>query len=648
MAETKNKQKKSFFDNPLLSTKIKTAKVSFFPELLLGYLAAPILALISNAIINAYLLRYYTDVMGLTAEGWAGLFGTILPIASAVIVIIGNLVVGKIMENMKTKAGKARPLLILSLPLLALAIFMLFFAPYPEGDTISENIWTLILIAVGYNLYYAVAYPFYYTSHSALVNLSTRDSTGRSLLATGSNAAMVGAAGLAGMVVPFFLNFLFVPVMGADGTILSYDTEASYNNWRVFMIVLVVTAVLGILCEYYFTRERITEESFASRDESAAEQEKPAKAKVSMGKQISVCLKDKYWWLVILFFFFYQLGGQLKNNSITYYSVAWFGSSDLAGTISIVGAVPTAAGMVIIWPIAQKFGKAKSIKVGAILAFGFGLLGFIGYGGDVNSVSPIIPILAFVLKALGTVPAMYVSLALLSDVLDHQEALHGFRTDGFTMAVYGSIMIAMTGIASGIIIGLISVAGYSSATVTSTSIRNMTIWLFFGAEVICYAIIFILFNFMGVEKYSALDHEAIIADQRAEAEKEGREYVEPSVRLELEQKEAEAVIEAERISNLKSKCEKKGLSFEEEEAKYQEALAQKKALAEEKKKLADQKKADKEAAAKAKYEALSQEEKAKVEAKKAAKAQKEVELRQAYNQMRAEIAEKEGRSAIAI
>ena len=43
---------------------------------------------------------------------------------------------------------------------------------------------------------------------------------------------------------------------------------------------------------------------------------------------------------------------------------------------------------------------------------------------------------------------------------------------------------------------------------------------------------------------------------------------------------------------LKAKCEKKGLSFEEEEAKYQAKLAEKKRIADEKK-AAKQKKANK-------------------------------------------------------
>lgn len=640
------KQKRSIF-----ASRIKSANVKIFPEALLGYLLGPILALFSNSVINTYLLRYYTDVMDLNSP-WAGngLFLVLLQVCSAIIIIIGNIVVGKLMEKKKTKVGKARPLLVAGLPLIALAIFVMFFAPFPEEN--SSNIWTLILIAVGYNLYYAIAYPFYYTSHSALVNLSTRNSNYRGLLATLSNASVVAAAGIAGMFMPYFLNLLFVPskmvqnVNGVDieyeydssvfdtskgWSISGYDKEASFNNWKIFMIVLIVTVVIGIIIEFLFTRERITEEELAKREIS--ETEENSKKSIPMSKQIKVCLTDKYWWLVMVFFLLYQLGGMLKNNSASYYSVAWFGDSSMAGTISIIGAIPTAVGMVIAPILATKIGKGKSIGFGAIVACGCGLIGFIGYNS--SSVNAAIPIVAFVLKALGTVPAMYVSLALLSDVLDHQEALYGFRTDGFSMAVYGSIMIAMTGIANGVIAGLMSVAGYSASVTTSTSIRNMSTWLFFGGEVICYAIIALLFiPLMNVEKYTKLDHLAIEEDQRALALANGEEYVPAEIRMKEEQEKSEAEAKEAYLAELKLKCEKKNISYEDELAKYNEKEAQK----EETRKLKEAQKREKdEAKAKLKeekYNALSDEEKEKIHKKEEARKLKEEKLEEEYEALR--------------
>ena len=645
-----NQQGKGFLNSKFFSSRIKSANVKLFPEAALGYLLGPIMALISNAIINSYLLRYYTDVMGLGSDDWAGssTFLVLLQVLSAVIIVIGNLVVGKLMDKVKTKNGKARPLLIASLPLIALAIFSLFFAPFPWKEntlgilTLDEGtaLWSMIIMAVGYNLYYAICYPFYYTSHSALVNLSSRNSNHRGLLATVSNGSVVAAAGLAGMAVPFFLNMLFVPATMKKGDLIlpysqeafaeggwainSYDKMASYNNWKIFMIVLIVTLVIGIVIEFLFTRERITEEEF-TRGETKTETKK-----VPMSKQIAVCLSDKYWWMVMVFFLLYQLGGMMKNNSATYFSTAWFGDSSMAGLISIIGAIPTAIGMVVVGIFATKFGKANTIKVGAFLAAAFGALSFVMYLVPSDAYG-VISIASFVLKACGTVPAMYVSLALLADVLDHQEALYGFRTDGFSMAVYGSIMIAMTGIANGIIGGLVNAAGYQTS-VSSPAVQNVTIWAFFGGEAICYLVIGLIFFFMNVEKFSNLDHKAIEEDQKAIAVAAGIEYVSAADRLAAEQAEAEAEAEEYRKIEFKAYCEKKGLDFEKEEAAFETDRAEKKANADMK---ASQKEAAKKAKLAAKEAALTEEQKAALAKKAEKKAAEDAALAAEYEKMRA-------------
>ena len=645
-----NQQGKGFLNSKFFSSRIKSANVKLFPEAALGYLLGPIMALISNAIINSYLLRYYTDVMGLGSDDWAGssLFLVLLQVLSAVIIVIGNLVVGKLMDKVKTKNGKARPLLIASLPLIALAIFSLFFAPFPWKEntlgilTLDEGtaLWSMIIMAVGYNLYYAICYPFYYTSHSALVNLSSRNSNHRGLLATVSNGSVVAAAGLAGMAVPFFLNMLFVPATMKKGDVIlpysqeafaeggwainSYDKMASYNNWKIFMIVLIVTLVIGIVIEFLFTRERITEEEF-TRGETKTETKK-----VPMSKQIAVCLSDKYWWMVMVFFLLYQLGGMMKNNSATYFSTAWFGDSSMAGLISIIGAIPTAIGMVVVGIFATKFGKANTIKVGAFLAAAFGALSFVMYLVPSDAYG-VISIASFVLKACGTVPAMYVSLALLADVLDHQEALYGFRTDGFSMAVYGSIMIAMTGIANGIIGGLVNAAGYQTS-VSSPAVQNVTIWAFFGGEAICYLVIGLIFFFMNVEKFTNLDHKAIEDDQKAIALAAGIEYVSAADRLAAEQAQAEAEAEEYRKIEFKAYCEKKGLDFEKENAAYETDRAEKKANADMK---ASQKEAAKKAKLAAKEAAMTEEQKAAAAKKAEKKAKEEALTAVEYEKMRA-------------
>ncbi len=588
------KKKKSLFENPLFSTKVKSARAKIFPEGALGYFIGPTLALLTNSVLSSYFNKYLTDVLNMTA--WASWFVTWLPVVSVIFVVLGNVVVGRLMDRNRTKAGKARPLLLISIPIAVLALLVLFIISPFATDVINKEsqVAALVCVAIGYNLWFAVAYPFYYTSHAALVNLSTRSSKDRSLLATISNAIALAAMGLVNMIGSFFLGFLFVE-NEVDG-VKVLDAAASYDRWKIFIIILLVVNVLGVLVEYYFTRERITEESFGK-------EKVEIKKAASVKQQAKVCFKDKFWWIIIAFFFLYQLGGMVKNVSQLYFCTAMFPDSNgqfttaqggiWNGTLSIIGAIPTALGMVIAWPLSNKIGKGKAILFGAILSTIGGAIGFIAPDNFALVVT------SFVIKALGSTPAMYLSLALLADILDHQEAKHKLRTDGFTMTIYGAIMAGMTGIATGIMNGVIGGVGYTGTNVSSPAIQTALTWIFIGGETLCYAVIAVIFIFMNVEKFSDQDHKTIIENQKAEALANGEEWIEPEERLRREEAEAEAAAEEQRKTELKAKCEKKGLNYEEEESKYQAAQAEKKRIAEEKaaakKKAAEEKAAKKQA-----------------------------------------------------
>ena len=106
-------------------------------------------------------------------------------------------------------------------------------------------------------------------------------------------------------------------------------------------------------------------------------------------------------------------------------------------TLGLVGGIPTAVGMVVAWPIARKLGKKRAVVTGLCFSVVGGLVCFL----NVHSFGMVAA--SMVLKGIGSIPAMYVTMALLSDVLDHLEAKNGFRSDGFTMSVYSSIMVGL-------------------------------------------------------------------------------------------------------------------------------------------------------------------------------------------------------------
>ena len=106
--------------------------------------------------------------------------------------------------------------------------------------------------------------------------------------------------------------------------------------------------------------------------------------KLPMMKQLKACVSNGYWWIIILYFLLFQFGGLVKNGSMSYYSRWMFDgiTSEAAagtamGTLGLIGGLPTAIGMVLAWPIANKLGKQKAVTIGLAISVVGGLVSFL-------------------------------------------------------------------------------------------------------------------------------------------------------------------------------------------------------------------------------------------------------------------------------
>lgn len=74
------------------------------------------------------------------------------------------------------------------------------------------------------------------------------------------------------------------------------------------MSILSILAIPATLIEYYFTKERVTEENISEDGEDKAEE-------VPFGKQIKACFSNKYWLIIMGFFGLCQLFQFISTNS---------------------------------------------------------------------------------------------------------------------------------------------------------------------------------------------------------------------------------------------------------------------------------------------------------------------------------------------
>jgi len=541
----------SLFEKPVMNSRIKSANVQN-TERWIGYFLGPGGVILLNAIMASYLNVYWTDVAKISGL-WGGAFILIFPIVSKIIDAITNVIMGQIIDHTKTKQGCARPWVLIAAPIIAIAAILSF--SIPRASSTVQAIW----IMFSYNLYYSIGYTIYYMSHTMLVPLSTRNAKQRDGVAMLSNMAMCI---IPGMFVAMLFPMLVLPALGVDPA-----------KWQTMAVIFSLVALPCAFLEYYFTKERISEET------SEEDQVKS----VSIVEQLKVCLSDKYWVIFMIAQIIIQIVTNIQNTSLIYYCNWVLGTYNDGTTQTIVSAIgnaPLGFGILIMWPLVGKFGKRNVMVTGLALAIVAGL----GFCLNPTSMGWVLGML--MIRAFGALPITYICMAMLADALDHVEWKAGFRCDGFSMSVYTIIFTVAAGIAQGVFnfalnaIGYVPPAADGSWVAQSSAVQNFFVFGYQGLYAIGMIVVLILFWFWKLDKELPGIQKDIVARHKAAAAAEGREWLSPEEQAAIEQAEQEKVAEAKRIEELKSKCAKKGLSFDEEEKKYQERIAQAKAKAE--------------------------------------------------------------------
>lgn len=533
-------------DAKILDSKVRSRNVTK-KEKWLGYLIGPAGALLLNAVLATYLNVYYTDVLKLS-----GVFLVIFPLISKIVDAITNVIMGYIIDRTKTKQGKARPWLLLSSVLVALTGIMLFLIP--QMNTTMKLVW----IVVSYNLFYSFAYTIYNMSHNLMVPLSTRNTLQRGELSVFNQISTIM---MSGIIVALVFPMLIMPALGVDA-----------NKWILVMSILAALALPLTLLEYYFTKERVTEE-----------QVEQAVDKVPFLTQLKIVLTDKYMIIMFLYFFIYTFGSSLKNIGLVYYSNYVLGTYNDGITqmlISVIGGIPMGIGIFAVWPLAKKFGKRNITLVGFLLY---------AIGSAICWIFPsnlVIVLVSQFIKNIGGLPCAYVFMALFADELDHIEWKSGIRCDGLAMSIYSCIAVAIVGIATAVFNSLLLSTGYvapvtlgeylnqggtqlspdqiaqltdPTATIAfnqSVGVNNFITFAFVGLEAITGLILAGLLVFLNVEKTIEKKQAKIRERQKEVALARGEEWIAPEIKAKREEDQFIKEARAAFIEELEIKCRK--------------------------------------------------------------------------------------------
>lgn len=335
-----------------------------------------------NGIIGTFLTVYFTNVAFLDAAVISSLIAV-----SKLFDGVSDLVVGRMVDNTKSKMGKARPWLMRMCIPFAIATVALFTVPAGLPNAVKY-----VYVFIMYNLVNTVCLTAMQVPYYSLISLLTRNSYERGFL--GNLQQIFQTLG------NVFVNAVFTILLTAfSSSVDTYQTQRSYTmTVGLLCLLMVVVSLIAV----FSTKERVTDE---------AKEVKKNENKVPVMVAVKALLSNKYW--VMMFFamlciffviIFYSIGG-------VYYAIYIFGDM---GQISWMNNAISIAQFAIMFAtpfFMKKFGKRPIYTAGMLLL----TLGFLGFG-FVDTSKPLM-ILCNVLKGCGLGMSGGMAMGMVADAI---------------------------------------------------------------------------------------------------------------------------------------------------------------------------------------------------------------------------------------
>ncbi|ACL76026.1 MFS transporter [Ruminiclostridium cellulolyticum] len=420
--------------------------------------------------ISAYLMLFYTDVVGLSPVT----VGTIF-IAARIWDAFADVLWGRFIDSRPaTKRGKFRPwILRMFLPMIIFGV--LTFTYFPNMDINTHMIYSLLTYVVWGTLYSTVNIPY-----GSMASVISTDPIERASLSTfRSMGSSLGGIAI-GLIVPL---------------VVFVNNKPVGSRFTKLAVVFAICATICYLLCYYLCIERVkTQVGVKQKFDFKV----TAKGIVRNRGLISLIFAA----LAVIF-------ATLLSQGLNSYLFKDYFQNTIALTVA---GVVTVLPILIIAPavstIVKKFGKKESAAIGVLLSAIIFLLMFL-----LPIRSPWVFITFLFFGGLGVGFFNATIWAFITDVVDYQEYLTGTREDGTIYSVYSfsrKIGQALSGGLSGFAlaaIGYISVPKGQPAVVQTPEVANSIKGLATLGPAICYFVIFIILQFwypLGKGKLSEL------------------------------------------------------------------------------------------------------------------------------------------------
>lgn len=360
-------------------------------------------------IVNAFLITYYTDVMGLNPAA----VGTLYAVARLWDAISDPLM-GGLADRTQTKFGKYRPYLLWIAVPYGLIGFLAFLGP--DLDPTWKLVYAYVTYIALMTVYTAINVPY-----SALMGTMTGDPAERASL---SNFRFAGA-----FSAQVIIGLALFPIIN------SFGGRNSPEAWRIAMIVFSILATFLFLYTFFTTRERIA----PSKDE-----------RVDLGKDLKYLTSNRPL-IVMLIVAFVTLAFSGLRWGITYPYLKYladlgdekyFWYLDRMSIFYASAPIALVFGLLLTKPLSRRFGKRNAL-IGLTMINAFSVIAFY-FVPAINFEQIFWLNLASAFFA-GPMPALV--WAIYTDVVDYGEWKFGRRITALTFAA--AMLVQKAGLALG-------------------------------------------------------------------------------------------------------------------------------------------------------------------------------------------------------
>lgn len=550
---------KGLFEKPFMDSRVKTRTVSR-AEKIWGHLVGPLGLIFVVNTIAALVEKFFTQQTGAMygvenvemVKVMGGRYEIVMTVAKILAVGMG-LLTGWLIQHTESRQGRMRPWHLI-FGFVSIAIGGLIFL-FP-GNTLGESYWYyffFLLIA-----YHTVGSSFFYLFRDNICSLTTRDPGAKTQV---QFIRKMSWTLISGVIIGMIINMVLLPMW----------LEKDINGYAILMVSLSVVAIPLLLLEYFYTRERITEDVAT---EYGIEHENS----IPLREQMKALFTNKYFVILTIIATVSGIVDNFKGGNVQYFYIKFLlggAENPMMYTIyQIVTGIPMGVGAIIAYPIAKKVGIRNMTLAGYALLLIGSIIGWMFPDQLVPAV------IGGLLRNIGWIPNAYIFATLLCFAFDSVEFKSHLRLEGLLgVAIIAAVQAAIYapfagGFESTILrLGFVDVEG----VVPSEEVIRFMSLAFYLFDIILSVTVLVLLPFVDVEKHLPEINAELLRRKKEAVLAKGEEWIDPEEAEQREKERLEREAEENRIHDLKELCEKKGLDFETENAKYLAKLAKKQA-----------------------------------------------------------------------